>query len=107
MGPPQHASNTPSYALLVVELALPQHDHSKSELLEILFSLGVSLSIAGEFLTPEISIPLRNRGARAAFVAVPETAMNECGPAPAAVGQIRSTRQVLIIRPVVQALLAE
>ena len=62
---------------VILKLAFPNGRNPPASTDESFFTTLVALDILSKFLLPEFSIRLRGGGISAAFMAMPETAMNE------------------------------
>lgn len=78
------------------QVALPNHRYFEASFLERGDGGGVPLAVGSEFLPPELSIPLRERGGRTSAVVMPKTTVNEDRPTSRSVGNVRSPWEVAV-----------
>jgi hypothetical protein len=81
----------------VLSFALPDCDDLEASPLQRFLTASVSLAVRCEFAQPEFAIPLRNGGAFAPFMMVPEAAVDEDGPASGSIRDIGTTRQISVV----------
>lgn len=83
--------------------AFPHHDDAVTHGLQCPLDSPIPRAVRSELLEPELSISLGRRCPAARRVTVPETAVNEDGPSPLAVGKIGGPREVPVPDPVAVA----
>lgn len=81
-------------------LALPDHFHAPPFLAQLSLHLRIPAHIRCELFQPERAIPRRRRRAPAAGVTMPEAAVNEHGPLPAAVGDVGRAGKIAVLNAV-------